>query len=303
MRVIKSLCLFGGLAAVIGACFESPEYPNTPKISFESVVFIETNADDTLTLSISFQDGDGDLGLPDDNADPRYDAAPFNRFTYAIKTRSAGGFEKGVVPLRFNPDDAATYRLEALDVIRPTFANHGTILSDNDLDNPDYYNSMPADVYPFSCVNYGGENPISIYVLESDNLVDASFEISDTTVVPGDRVFKVVGRFFRESNPNTANIDVVFEYAPDNDGQWKTFNFATDNPTKNCASSFNGRFPILTADDGSLDGIIRYHMKSNGFYDIFQDYQMRLRVKIRDRALNVSNEIVTPPFTLTSIKR
>jgi hypothetical protein len=297
------LCLFGGLAAVIGACFESPEYPNTPKISFESVVFIETNSDDTLTLSISFQDGNGDLGLPDDSSDPRYDMAPFNRFTYAIKTKAAGVFIDSIIPRRFSPEDAATYRLEALDVIVPTFADHGTILSDIDLDDPAYYNTMPADVYPFSCVNYGGQNPISVYVLESDNLVDASFEITDTIPVPGDRIFKVVGRFYRESNPNTANIDVVFEYTPANDGQWKEFNFTTDNPSKNCAPSFNGRFPILTEDDGSLDGIIRYHMKSNGFYDIFQDRQIRLKVKIRDRALNVSNEITTPPFTLTSIKK
>jgi hypothetical protein len=313
MRVIKSLCLFGGLAVAIGACFESPEYPNTPKIAFEDIYFMEANGPDSLVLVITFQDGDGNLGLPDDQLDPRYEVAPFNRYTYAIKTSAAGGYTTGIVPNRFTQEFSAQYNLQLLDLIllpANSPENHGQLLSDKDLDNEAYYNSMPADVYPNSCIYYGGDRPTTVYVLKDERLADRkNFTILDSTNTSEGMVYRVQGRFYKESNPNTANIDVVFEYIPKdndptNDEEWKVYDFRTSNTEdKVCATSFNGRFPILTSNEGSLDGLIRYFMGSNGFFDIFGDSQMRLRVKIRDRELNVSNEIVTPTFTLTSIRR
>jgi hypothetical protein len=52
----------------IEACFDPPEYPVTPEIEFENIQFKDV-ADpgfDSLILTISFKDGDGDLGLRGD---------------------------------------------------------------------------------------------------------------------------------------------------------------------------------------------------------------------------------------------
>jgi hypothetical protein len=303
MRVIKSLCLFGGLAWMISACFESPEYPNTPKIAFEGVSFREVNGTDSLTLSLSFQDGDGDLGL--DANDPRYQAAPYNSYTYAIKNGSPGGFDKGIVPFRIADDDTQALGLDRIDFIRPTTQSQGILLTDKALDDPAYYATMPANIYPNTCTTYHFD---SVYVLESDNLIDETFTVKRRIAVQGDNLLKIEGRFVVERNPTSFNIQVDFEYLKKTDqnpnGEWTTYDWTRDSEAKTCAPSFNGRFPVLTQDDGSLDGVIRYHMASEGFVGIFgMSTQIRLTIRIRDRALNESNTIVTPPFTLAEIRR
>ena len=73
---IYSLALLG-LSSLTG-CFEAPDFPNTPMITFNKVKFVKapsnkTNVADTLLITINYQDGDGDLGL-DDN---------FNDITFA----------------------------------------------------------------------------------------------------------------------------------------------------------------------------------------------------------------------------
>ncbi|MTI31405.1 hypothetical protein [Xanthovirga aplysinae] len=60
-------CLLMGCLLVWG-CGSPPEFPNEPKIEFESITYKPKannnfGSSDTLTISINFQDGDGDLGL------------------------------------------------------------------------------------------------------------------------------------------------------------------------------------------------------------------------------------------------
>ena len=55
------------------ACDEPPELPLEPSISFNSITYKEgVNGADTLILQIDFEDGDGDLGLPRNETDVRY---------------------------------------------------------------------------------------------------------------------------------------------------------------------------------------------------------------------------------------
>ena len=52
----------------VAACFNPPEYSVIPEIEYESIKFVETpdaSIADTLVLTISFKDGDGDIGLSD----------------------------------------------------------------------------------------------------------------------------------------------------------------------------------------------------------------------------------------------
>ena len=74
---LSALFIFLLLSA--SACYEAPEFPVEPEISFKEVVFYDTPNDptDSLVISINFQDGDGDLGLEGDELYP-----PFHSFSF-----------------------------------------------------------------------------------------------------------------------------------------------------------------------------------------------------------------------------
>lgn len=77
----KALLILLGLLT-LAACQEKMDYPIEPKITYEGLTYL-MNADSTLTgeivLSFSYTDGDGDLGLDDNDTvypfginDPHY---------------------------------------------------------------------------------------------------------------------------------------------------------------------------------------------------------------------------------------
>ncbi len=68
------------LAILMSACFNPPDFNDTPEISFESIRGVRAvdplgNPQDSITITISFQDGDGDLGL-----DPADTLTPYQPF-------------------------------------------------------------------------------------------------------------------------------------------------------------------------------------------------------------------------------
>ncbi|QSE97162.1 hypothetical protein [Fulvivirga lutea] len=74
-KTLFNLLLFSLLAF---ACSEAPEFPNTPKIEFNNIIFKDLGDDaDSLIVLIDFEDGDGDLGLGSEEVTP-----PFNQKNY-----------------------------------------------------------------------------------------------------------------------------------------------------------------------------------------------------------------------------
>lgn len=70
MRNFRTTYLFFGLlmSALLWSCLDPAEYPPEPKIVFESLT---PKANDAADLTISFTDGDGDMGLDQgDTLDP-----------------------------------------------------------------------------------------------------------------------------------------------------------------------------------------------------------------------------------------
>ncbi len=69
--------------------------------------------------------------------------------------------------------------------------------------------------------------------------------------------------------------------------------------------TFDGRFPYLKdKEDNSnspLEGSLRYNMLSSGWMLVFPD-TLKLSLQIQDRALNKSNIVETPDFTLDQVK-
>ncbi len=62
-------------------CRDVPEYSNVPFIDYNNVFFKKGEITDSLTISIEFKDGDGNLGL-----DPDFDTRdPYNAIWYYLK--------------------------------------------------------------------------------------------------------------------------------------------------------------------------------------------------------------------------
>lgn len=142
--------------------------------------------------------------------------------------------------------------------------------------NPDY-DTLPEFVNPYNCTNWE---------VIRDNLGRAT----DT--------------LYFQLNQNYYNIFVKFFVSTAN-GDFVEFDWRKEFSYPKCGLSFDGRFPILSKDLGHkspLEGQIRYAMGSVGFKLLFSIKTMYLQIQIQDRALNKSNVVNTPKFTLQSIQ-
>lgn len=215
------------ISLVFYSCERPPELPNTPKINFRNIEFIDNlnSSTDTLKLTIDFEDGNGDLGLGGDENFPPYHL--------------------------FDPiyDDSSTliyYREREF--------------------NP----SLP----PYSTEDW-------LLLRDEDN------RIEDTILV--------------EYNPNRFNIFVDL-YRKIN-GEYFIVDWSEEFEN---SPGLNSRFPILFDEDSqdrALVGTMEYDMQSRAWLSVFTLDSLQIRAFIKDRALNSSNTVVSPDFTLTGIKR
>lgn len=133
------------------------------------------------------------------------------------------------------------------------------------------YSSLPEFIKPYNCINWEVRT-------DNNNVVDT---------------------LYFELNPDHYNIEVDF-LVKNTDGTFTEFDWTKEFNYPNCGTSFDGRFPILFKDEpgAPLEGSLKYSMGSIGFKALFSIKTLKLRIQIKDRALNKSNEIFTPEFTL-----
>ena len=88
--------------ALFSSCLVEPKYPIEPKIDYKSFEIID-NTKDSLAVSFTFRDGDGDIGLSQGGTpgkpgeeDPRYDAL------IIVPNPNTGQNDTVVNPLFFN---------------------------------------------------------------------------------------------------------------------------------------------------------------------------------------------------------
>ena len=137
MKRILSLISLAGLF-LIASCFNPPEYSDVPSIDFENVrtkVVPGPTTPDSLFVTISFRDGDGDLGGSGTENSP-----PFNPKWYFL-LEPGPTCEKTVTPpcKKISFVDASNLA----NVVR-----YSTKRTNSD------YDTLPAYVKPFICNNY-----------------------------------------------------------------------------------------------------------------------------------------------------
>ncbi len=171
--------------------------------------------------------------------------------------------------------------------------------------NPDgsivEFGERPGDP-PFTCLDYLIEAPQGV----PD---DATFDYNQD----GD----TKDTLYVDFNENRHNIFVDF-FIKQPDGSFvesdvRAWPPGSDNEVTFCNSeTFDGRIPCLSAEDEPCDfirstnrpieGTITYDMQSSGFLPIFRAETIKLVFQIQDRALNKSNIVETPEFTLQDIR-
>jgi hypothetical protein len=281
MKVLKGLLLFG-ISTLLGACFDPPEFPITPVIEFESIYFKAGSGAvrDSLVFTISFKDGNGDLGLSSTQIDP-----PYNDITYFL----ANGGE--IIPVQ----KYTLYNNLPQFVDIPNNVT-GKLVTPRTAEDP-AYSELPSYNDPFSCTFY---TYTELYVSEEDMGIFEGTDIDIDSILVSDRfpdVYVLLDTFYYQRNPNYANIEV--EFLVKEGGEYVVYDWEKEF----CTISFNQRFPVLSEKEGPLEGDLEYAMVTAGIQSIFSIKTMKLRIKIRDRALNTSNILETPEFTLAKIKR
>ena len=131
----KGTALLVLMTVLVGACYNAPEFPSEPSISFNNIIFKQgllVTDPDSLILTLNFQDGNGDLGLRADGTDtdyPYHDLWVFNNVNY--------------------PDDPNRY----------------VMLSDR---NTPQYDTLPPYEFPYKCLNYTIIDTDTLYVQSNE---------------------------------------------------------------------------------------------------------------------------------------
>ncbi|HYG03942.1 MAG TPA: hypothetical protein VD927_15960 [Chryseosolibacter sp.] len=301
MKIVKGIAIVFTFLILLGSCFEPPEFPDTPEIVFEDLLFKEIgdrSKADSLILTISFRDGDGDVGVDADQINQ-----PFHELNFYAATSSQ--------LLAIGTD---TYGDLPFDVLNSTNIN-GKLLTYRDIRTNSNYDTLPRFEGFFRCMNYLVDT--ILVVQNAAQIIDDSYNILDTLVFPDGGpgvdddildLYIVADTFYIESNPFHYNLEIDFLTkdpsipGPRDEEGFVEFNWRTYTPTgQGCGQTFDARVPVL-GDTRALDGTIRYGMESIGFREIFKTNLMKFRITLRDRAMNTSNVIKTPAFTLDDIK-
>ena len=118
----------------LSSCFEEPELSDTPKISFNDVLFYDANATDSLVIVINFEDGDGDMGLSPSQTFP-----PFHQYSF------------------FTNENGLLITLNEKENISVLVNQQSTTLTTQELSNA---------INPSIKINYGSQDPPSYSIFD-----------------------------------------------------------------------------------------------------------------------------------------
>lgn len=190
MKNFLSVSKFIGLILLLcSACYKAPEFPVEPSISFNEVQFYETPSEDSLVLTINFQDGDGNLGLGRSEID-----RPYNPFSFVMQ----GGqplqiSSHDTMPPYTRPYSCINYKLGKWD--NNAFIAHNTELY------KELFINQPPDTFYTAPNIYNKNFLVDFYVKRN-----GSFEKFDWVMAPATGCGESVnGRFTPLFNAESTN--------------------------------------------------------------------------------------------------
>lgn len=286
---------------ILTSCFEEEEFPDTPKIEFKNIAFVNSSSDvDSLKLTFSFEDGGANVGIIE-SSDIFF---PYNQYLIfldeddSVITESRIGSIEGQIfvaqlitrNISLNSSGGQIF-FSLLDD-----ANHAVLA----FDKQEYTDEISIE--DFKCPNifnqrdnlgrriYDAESDIGLNVYTFESGATGSFLSfteyrynEDILVIPVNTHYNLFVEIQKE------NIDGIFE---DIDYQG-IFN------SEDCLlGNFNGRIPWFSQDGES--GTITYSILSRGLSTAFQENQIRLVFWVLDRNGNQSNKD-SVDFTLPGI--
>ena len=278
-RYVFLISLALGLSLLHTSCSAPEEFPTTPKIELNNIVFKDIeDAPDSLVIYLDFQDGDGDLGLNRDEND-----YPYHDFDFVLDS------------------NGKIVTLGATDVVPPL--RQFTFLSDDDrrqynLPTPEI--SATDNRPPFSCDDYD-----FLYINETRDI----FIPNGTDLTNIDLTGFSLDTLYVIKNENRNNIFVEFLKlrGSDSNGEdtYEVIDWTRAFDVNGCGPDFNARFPIFDVQslNSSLEGTIKYAMTSSGFNVLIRNDVFKLRIKIKDRKGHDSNIIETRNLTLQDIRQ
>lgn len=294
MKLIKGLGLLSFLVIFSGSCFEPPEFPVVPQIEFEDLQFIDSpdpSQFDSLILYLNFKDGDGDLGFREE---PAYVSAPFHNADFYQENNG------NLQPLTTSRGYVGQDEYDLLDIPDPAL---GKLVVFRTRLKP-AYTSLPQT---FDCSVYeylaGPSDPTNstdgrrLLIAKSDlAALDPQTKVVDSIPDQEGNIayYQIQDTLYYTPNPDHYNIEVDFLVKdPSAPGGFSEFDWQQE-----FCTTFDGRFPVFSDKESSVDGTLRYSMTSLGFTTLFSIKTLKLRVSIKDLARNKSNVIETPEFTL-----
>jgi len=289
MKIAKSILIFLSIAAIFGACFNPPNISDKPEIGFDEIsLYLRDSQSDSLVVTITFKDGNGDLGL--DPNDSSYISDPFHEKNYYIE--KDGGLVAVASNFRY-PGHPSVLKIPAdLKCSTCKLATVRTRKKAGYESNP----NLPAYTFPASCLNYF-YTPLYISA-EDASIFDSTYNVKDEITIGNSKVYELLDTFYYQPNPNYYNIDV--DFLVETASGFEVFDWRTQQGA--CGTNFYGRFPVLSNLRTPLEGTLQYSIKSSGIVALLGGKtRIKLRIKIRDRSLHESNTITSGAFTLTEI--
>ncbi|MBN8649852.1 MAG: hypothetical protein J0L67_00385 [Cytophagales bacterium] len=283
MRGFRNIILATLIALAGGSCFEQPEFSNIPVIEFESLTYKRVNNVDSLILRISFTDGDGDLGLAEDDQDNTCqiikrerigstnefeDQICLNNKLYALILDS----NKRHILIDKNQScnfNSLCYNSKFFPTKEIALNTYSFITYKDRRTNPEFA-SLPSIDKPFNCTNWE--------ITTRNNVADTLF-----------------------FNLNENHINFEYELLVKNpDNTFTPFDFNRELPSCLSPPIPGGRFQILYSDrPGSpLEGEINYRIGSPALRFILGLKVLKFKVWVRDRALNKSLPVYSNEFSL-----
>ncbi|MBL6448311.1 hypothetical protein JMN32_18500 [Fulvivirga sp. 29W222] len=261
---INTLLLFtAGL--LLTSCFKDPNFPDNPVLKSMNLSYKEIGGlqeDDSLIISLDFQDGDGDLGF--DASDESHISSPFNEFaffSYNTNTQRKTVFALDTLTSASDSDLALVENM--------------ITVSDRAIPELD---TLPPYDFPYTCNNW-----------QEVNITAGNTVLKEDTV-------------YYQKNPRYNNIYVNFFLENSGGEFEEFFWEYLQKPQCNIAYHGRFPIINEVGRETASEGIITYRIPNKGWESTFGNKRFKVRVTILDRAGNYSNAITSEPVTLDDIK-